>query len=941
MNGQLLINAQSPKTPGSILLPVAIGVAILLGIFVGPRALAQQTGDGKITDQQITELQQSLEALKSENPPLVTARRTLKKIVRQGQEILDASPDAPNRFAILAIMFDCQKRLIAVDNTQPNREVLFAISASLAQAPDQYAEARLEADLMLAEQQHAQANATLEQRAQALAQLIDRYRNTPAEAKSLLMGALIAQKLNAPQLEDDIQLALDENFSDDPAVIEFRRKHLQLGRLDVVFKGEFTRADGAKLKFPADTAGHLCLHIFWSKQSPAFDAYLDQLAQSLGKLSAPIKVFSFNLDDLPDAGQSILREKGLDWQAMKLPGGRTNQAYQTYARGDPMELLVNEYGFAVLRPDILPGKQFAVDSQRINELLTLDSARISEPRYSAQLQWLFIGEFLVSDAQASGQWPATDPLKAGQDDFVPPPHRYRLSPQQALLNYQQAATLYRNAIEQQPDRADQWRLRDRRLIALLGIWNLASDPGSLAQAVEEATSALASDLPAEAQVVPRFCLAKDQIRRADRDPEAIVIDFIKQSGGDDATARALAAACVLALDARSRELHESLRDKLLERHGSDPSLYAFCSFLRDRHHRYRLLHPNHSRRETSTRGYIVNHGGQPMREPFPSITLKKLDGSDLILPRPDSDKITILLFVEPPADGQSDFPVVLNRKGEPTTEDAIRTVAKYAQTMSDEHVNQGVEVITAFICDDAARVEALARSNKWTSLPVIVPDGLNNPMVRQLGILSADNVPNVFLLRRDGTVAWRASGLRYKSEFGFPYAFLLAMKVHIETIEVEEGYRALQNGQFERAARMFSGPFRPFNPDRFGWRSPQYHGQAMAQMGLGKFDAALEAIDLAIDAHKLRHYRGRGPSDATQWRQLVADFTVREPCDVLAMLWTTRAQILDKLGRADDAQVMRAQAKQAVVVESGSIYGAFHQKLSELNIKPEVTNPKQ
>ena len=41
----------------------------------------------------------------------------------------------------------------------------------------------------------------------------------------------------------------------------------------------------------------------------------------------------------------------------------------------------------------------------------------------------------------------------------------------------------------------------------------------------------------------------------------------------------------------------------------------------------------------------------------------------------------------------------------------------------------------------------------------MVPGGLANPLVRRLGILSADRVPNEVLLHPDASVAWKLSGV--------------------------------------------------------------------------------------------------------------------------------------------------------------------------------------
>jgi hypothetical protein len=144
-------------------------------------SLAQPTPVDQIPESRIASLAQDLAAIKGQTDSLVARRRHLKNIVRGGQALIDESPDAPNRFEVLDIMFQSQKRLLAIDNSSRNRRTLFDISAKLAEAPDRYAEIRLEADLMLSEKELSESNATLTQRAEALAALIERYRGRPAK----------------------------------------------------------------------------------------------------------------------------------------------------------------------------------------------------------------------------------------------------------------------------------------------------------------------------------------------------------------------------------------------------------------------------------------------------------------------------------------------------------------------------------------------------------------------------------------------------------------------------------------------------------------------------------------------------------------------------------------------------------------------------------------
>ena len=93
-------------------------------------------------------------ALASPGDSAVAARRTMKNAVRKARALLQEAPQAPNRFAVLGIMFRAQKTLLAQDNAERNREDLFSTCEALAKAPDEYAELRLEADLLLSKLRH-------------------------------------------------------------------------------------------------------------------------------------------------------------------------------------------------------------------------------------------------------------------------------------------------------------------------------------------------------------------------------------------------------------------------------------------------------------------------------------------------------------------------------------------------------------------------------------------------------------------------------------------------------------------------------------------------------------------------------------------------------------------------------------------------------------------
>jgi hypothetical protein len=317
-----------------------------------PAQDAPQRAPEDIPPGKIATLRQELAEV-SEAASSIRKRRGFKNVIRAGEDLLQASPTAPNRFQLLAIVLESQKKLLGLDNSERNREALLETCEKLAGAPDEHAELRLEADLLLSERDLALKNADMKERADALTSIVDRYRGTSAEAKSLMMAARIAPKLEAEELERTILQRMGMRFAGDPEVIEFRRKHLGFSKLDVLFAGTYTRADGVVLRFPADLMGRLSVMVFWSRKTPGFEAYLKLIKEQEDKLPGRFEVLSFNVDELPDAGASTLKALGLNWTVMRLPGGKKNQAYQTYAVKDPVGIFVNAYGHALLAPTML------------------------------------------------------------------------------------------------------------------------------------------------------------------------------------------------------------------------------------------------------------------------------------------------------------------------------------------------------------------------------------------------------------------------------------------------------------------------------------------------------------------------------------------------------------------------------------------------------------
>ena len=918
-------------------------LVMLLAWFFSDTVQGQDTlqlGSEGIPLKKIAALQEELGEV-SQARSSTRKRRACKAVIREGEAIFRASPSAPNRFRVLAIVLETQKKLLGLENSEGNREALFKTCEELVRAPDDYVEFRLEADLLLSERDLALEDADMEKRAEVLSSIVDRYRSTPAEAKSLMMAARIAPKLQAFDLQKRVLDALSERFAGDREVIEFRRKHLGLGRMEVLFTGAFIRSDGVTLRFPADLMGRQSIMVFWSQKTPGFEDYLKMIKEQEDQFPGQFEVFSFNVDELPDAGKSTLKSMDLTWTVMRLPGGKKSQTYRSYVVSDPVGVFVNAYGYALLAPNLLNAAEQAKLGVRGAPLvMSTLNRRLDNARFLSQLQALLIGDVLVTEPEArtvrTAETIPIEMLHAIQECFTPAPFRYRLSATEALANYEKAEKLCGEAAGKHPGAPDLWMVRNRRIIALLGMWNLAGEPKFLEQAAREARTALAIKLPPGADIVPRFCLAREALRLGDLKSESVIQDLLKKTGGAEAPSLAYAAATILALNANSRDLHDRYCAPLLAGPGGgNPALWPMVSFLRDRVYTYRLLKANHIKNEReSVRDYMINHGTAPMRDVLPTMTLKTLDGRTLTLPQDTKGKLTLLVFVEPSAEPDAEFPVDL---GEEEDKKPHHHYLQFACDLQDKHLNKDLTTIVASLSEDAEHIHALMKSRGLTCQAAIVPGGLANPMVRRLGILSADRIPNAFLVRRDGSIVWRASGLPYGDAEKF--VNLLAAKVHIEACEVETAYEALNKGDFNQAARIFGGPYLPWDPDRFGWRPPRYHGKALAYMELKDWKAALESIEVAIEAQNLKYLPGRKREKAPNWRKDAAKVTVTNPDEILIELWSIKAEILSKLGRSDEASQIRQRYTKPTTVFPPGVYKSFHEKLKEWKTRNQIDNP--
>jgi hypothetical protein len=789
-----------------------------------------------IPEAEVTALKEEL-AEPTKGRSAVEIRRGCKVVIRKIGPILEANPGAPNRYDLLEVLFNGQRRLLSLEMTEQNRDALFATCATLSEAPDGYAEIRLEADLLLSERDLAAVDALVAERVTALRAIIAKYRGTSAELHSLTIAALIAAKLQDFDLEQELHRRLSSrSFSADHKAIAFRRRSHTLSRLAVMFGGTYESLGGLSIRFPFDRLGHQYLVIFWSLNSDEIEGYevfLSRIREQQERFPGTFEVYSFNLDELPDAGQRILAKAGVNATALHLPGGRSSSAYRAYARTDPMAIFVSAQGHATLgRGQIVPWPR--PSPARANVPASPGPGLgmwLDDNSYLGQLRSLFIGEFLVGSSSAEQGMG----MGAIQSCFVPAPLRYRLTQQDALANYRRAEKLCAAEIKKHPKADDLWAVRNRRIVALLGMWKLACDSKYLDEAVEEAKLTLSMELPPGADVVARFCLATEALREGGVGLEALLKAFVDGEGGKAPPAIALAAAAIVAIEANAPALYEAYRGRFLGlADEDDPALWDVLSFLHDRQHNYRLFWPNpgrwgYTRRQRYQVRYLISGLDRPAQtKRLFAATLKELDGQDVRIPGDTAREMTGVIFAELP-------------ERDADRELFVKRVKDYASQFS----KRDVPVVVAFLSDDVSAVTSLVKECEGAFRAAIVPGGLENPLVRRLGILAADRIPNPFLLQGDGTIAWSISGLTYPIQSGdVPSAVSASIGINIEKQRTDRAFEPLDQGDFKQAISLLDAqlpPQKAVDP----WTHDRLHGRALARMGLKDWEGALKDIEAA------------------------------------------------------------------------------------------------
>jgi len=792
------------------------------------RATAQEEpAEGtRIPEKTITRLREKLVATE-DIESTSGRRRAYKRIVREAESLLREHRASPDRFRVLGIAFETRKAMFEMRQSDEYREALLKTAKRLLEAPDEYADLRVEPDMMFLQLKLSGGETSPKDSAREIARFADRYRGTPAEALSLMMAAESAFDLGNAILLGAFRKVLAERFRDEPLVTAFMRERFATGG-QIHLRGEFERADGRMISFPVGRTYVVC---FWSHDAPLLKEKIAEISGLQKRYKGRFKVFSFNLDELTDAGQGALRRMGLDWVAMRLPGGVENPLYQSVGGANMFAaLVVGPHGLATT----------SSTRHRAPALHKRYEAAVESPRRLALLRSLLTGEFLLADAVAAEATtiPA-DTLREIRACFPAPPARHRLTPEQEMENYGKAERLCGEAVAAHPDAPGLRVVHDHGAIALLGMWRLTGDLQYLDRAVESARVALDHGPPPRAGIVPRFCIAMKTLvtdGAVGADAAEVLTDFVKACGGADAPGAAHAAALVLSLEAHSVETYAKYRDRLLYDHVIDPSTWGVSSFLLDRSTSMRLFgkaFPGGTH-ETDLRG----GAGRSFAVDWPLLGGERLNASAHA-----GETVNALVFTELTRDRNA---AALQKR-----------VMDHLSRSASARPRKDLRVVGVFGTSDTKGVGALMARNKWSFDAVCLGEAEWRRCAREVGVFSADLRPNVILLRPEGTIMLALSGAGTDTERAD--TLISRIDVALRDYDLALADAALGRRDYAKYAARLATSFPLKNRRRSRhepeWLATSKHRRKLvwAYMKAGDWKGALREVNKNIAIHLGKH----------------------------------------------------------------------------------------
>ena len=767
-----------------------------------------------------------LKAKMKEAEEIVSAssqRRAYKKIIRDAEKAVKKSPESESRFEYIALIFECQKATFTLQPNVEHQKAIVKTARVLQKAPDKYAKIRVEADVLFLQMALSQSEENPENKAVLIAELADRYRNTPGEAHSLILTTNLAFELGNRLLLKAFKDTLSKRFGHDPDVVAFMRDRFASNN-SINFNGVYNTADNKKISFPM---GQPYLLVFWSNDTPMFVDKVKAITSFQTRYKSALKVYSFNLDEMPDSAKNTLRRLKLDWVPMKLTDGIHNPLFVSLGTSNLYSaLLVNSHGLA----------QTKKVGARVPSIHRNYEEDVKRSDVKPLLASLYNGEFLIKrEAEISDPSTiANETLEKIRACFVFGPDRYQLSAEKVLENFKKARSFCVESGLKDKELSGFGLVNDFHIMANLGLWRSNGLLEHLESAIQLSKETIAKGGTIETKLLAHFVLSLGKIVKKEKDASVVLKNFIAQFADKERGASVYSAALVLAVQAHLRKEYQSYKNILRFKYMSDSTAYALTSLLYDEVGMKDLFEG------AFPDGGVLSEINKNIKKPF-EVSGVDINKKTFKLPS-GSDKIHISVFYE--------------GVGDKKTQSMQHILFTHLNKVIARRPLNDIEVTCVFKDIKAEQIEVLMKKNKSSFKTIVLNETEWSVLASEYGIFSYNHRPNIYITDSNASVIKAILGVRH--DITITDKTLNEIDISLKNHDLKLAEAALVNKDYLTYAARIESSF-PLKNRRLARHEPRNkatmeHRRKLvwAYMQMKEWDLALQHININLvkPAHK-------------------------------------------------------------------------------------------